>query len=132
MHMMMNTEYIEQRKHRRVRVQEGVFGVLRPHFTHLGQIIDISAAGLALRYVASGGGDANESCEMDIFFGKDFYLGRIPFKAVSDFEIAGEFPNSPVTVRRLGVQFGELTEGQRSQLAYLMQNLTIESPHMAN
>jgi hypothetical protein len=59
-------------------------------------------------------------------------LDRVPIKAVSDYEIPNtvlfktvdEIPPSCRTMRRCGVQFGDLTQHQRSQLQQCIRNHT--------
>jgi len=120
--MIPEKEIVEQRRYKRFQVPKGTFVGLGPHDTKVGQIIDVSMGGLAFRYV----GDAEPSNgELDIFLSeRDFYVGRIPFKTVSDFEITGRIGSS-ISMRRSGVQFRKLTRGQTSQLEHFIQNHTL-------
>jgi len=121
-------EVDERRKHKRFRVQSGAFTVLTafswPHSTQkLGQIIDISMGGLAFSYIASEE-LPNVSLELSIFLaGNRFHLRSIPFETISDAE-TNEVPFSSITMKRSGVQFGELTPDQISQLKYFIRNHT--------
>jgi len=116
---------VERRKHKRFKVQDGAFAVLTPHFYNWGQIIDISRAGLAFRYTGNEL-PPNVSCDLGISLADiGFYLGRVPFRAISDFEIGNEVAYSFTTTRRCGVEFGELTLNQISQLEYFICNNTI-------
>ena len=54
-----------------------------------------------------------------------FRLDKIPFESISDFETANEDSLSSITTRRSGVQFGQLTHYQISQLEYFVQNCAI-------
>ncbi|MBW1860096.1 MAG: hypothetical protein JRI70_08495 [Deltaproteobacteria bacterium] len=82
----------------------------------MGQIIDVSMGGLAFRYV---GTEEPSNGELSIFLAeRDFYVGQIPFRTVSDFEIAGKTSSTSVTLRRSGVQFGKLTDHQTSQMEH--------------
>jgi hypothetical protein len=64
--------------------------------------------------------------ELDLFLiDTDFYLSEIPFSTVSDFKIH-ENPFSSITMRRCGVQFGELNASQRAELEYFIQNHTVD------
>ena len=68
---------------------------------------------------------SNESFELEIFLtDHSFYLESIPVIGVSDFQISDEVLFSSITTRRHGVQFGELTHYQISQLEYFIQNYT--------
>ena len=62
---------------------------------------------------------------MVIFTIDRFYSREIPCKAVSDLEIEDSPPFSSISMRRCGVQFGELTQEQESQLDYFLQNHTV-------
>jgi hypothetical protein len=122
-------QIVEQRKHKRFKVLEGAFAALRspwPHSTRLGQIIDISMGGLAFGYIDIGGETGGPS-ELDIVLSvKNFYLYKVPFKEVSDFQMNKEVPFTFFVTRRCSVQFGELTQDQKHQIAYFVENYTTE------
>ena len=83
--------------------------MLTPHFYKRGQITDISKSGLAFRYI-DGDDRSSGSSKLGIsLVNVGFYLGKVPFKAISDFAIANEVAYSFTTIRRCGVEFGELT-----------------------
>ena len=121
-------EVDERRKHKRFRVQSGAFTVFTafswPHSTQkLGQIIDISMGGLAFTYI-TGEESPNVSLELSIFLaGNRFHLRSIPFETISDAE-TNEVPFSSINMKRSGVQFGELTPNQLSQLKHFIWNYT--------
>ncbi|UCD87489.1 MAG: PilZ domain-containing protein [Desulfobacterales bacterium] len=113
----------ERRKHKRYRAHDGAFAVLGPHSTKIGQIIDVSVGGLAFSYIA-GKEPSDATFELSILFAQDsFHLTKIPFKTISDQE-AKEVPSNTLTMRRSGLQFGELTPSQISQLQYFIRNCT--------
>jgi hypothetical protein len=56
---------------------------------------------------------------------RDFYVSHIPFKTISDFEMSGKTPSTSVALRRSGVQFGVLTDYQKSQLEHFLNGLTL-------
>ena len=121
--MIPKKEITEQREHKRFQVPKGAFVGLGHHDTQVGQIIDVSMGGLAFRYVGS---EEPSNGELDIFLSeRDFYLGRIPFKSVSDFEMTTRTASTSMTMRRTGVRFRKLTESQISQLEYFIQNHTL-------
>lgn len=116
---------VERRKHKRFQVEEGAFAVLTPHFYNWGQIVDISKSGLAFRHTGSEL-PPNVSCDLGISLANiGFYLGKLPFRAISDFEMANEVANSLTTIRRCGVEFGELTLNQISALEHFIRNHTV-------
>ena len=121
--MTNRKDIVERRKHKRFQVLSGTFVALLPDYVKLGQIIDISMGGLAFRYMA--GREPSRGLYLDMFSSdKTFYLGKIPFETISDFETQ-DVPFSSLATRRCGVQFGELTHIQTSQLEYFIQNHTI-------
>jgi hypothetical protein len=126
--MIPQKEMVDQRKHKRYVVPTGSFVVLGPHGPILGQIIDISMGGVAFRYMNSR--KPKDESYLDIFLTEgDLSLGRVPFKTVSDFEIPNTIlykivdpiPIGYKAMKRVSVQFGELTPDQKSQLEELTQ-----------
>lgn len=117
---------VERRKHKRFRVKPGAVAVLTPrwpHSTPVGDILDISTGGLALRYVTDEV-PSSKPCELTIVcVNPGFYLGRVSVNAVSDFEMARTTFASMVP-RRLGFQFGDLTADQKLDLDYFIQTYT--------
>lgn len=108
----------ERRRHKRFRVQPGRVAVLTPRWPHstiVGDILDVSKRGLALRYMAHEA-PSQRSSHLTIVSAKpSFYLRKLPFKTVSDFEIAS-VPFSSVAPRRLSLQFEALTQDQAASL----------------
>ena len=139
---------MERRIGRRYRVQPGTFAVLRSTSIELskikdmsmgeiafavikskpikmGQIVNISKEGLAFHYIDRQGG-SNGLFKMDILFAPEaFYLDRLLFKPIFDFEIETEVPSNSFTIRKCGVEFGELSSQQRSRLTHFISNHTI-------
>jgi hypothetical protein len=108
----------EQRKHKRFQVPTGMFVGIGPDFTKLGPLTDLSMTGLAFRYI--GVDEPSNGSYLDIFLTEgDFFLGRIPFKTISDVEIVEKVPSSPMTMRRCAVRFRKLTRQQKAELKRL-------------
>ena len=106
----------DKREFKRYIAKRGAFAVLRNDYRNLGEIIDISLAGLSFQYM-SGKGKLNGSSELDILLDqKGFHSVKIPFRTVSDFELDYEIPTELVRIRRLGVQFTNLKLSQLLQL----------------
>jgi hypothetical protein len=128
--MTDRAEIVEQRRYKRYEVPTGSFVALGPQNSILGQIMDISMGGLAFRYMDSK--KPIDESYLDIFLTeRDFCLGKVPVKAVSDCEIDNTVACKLVegvyrctAMRRSGVQFGELTHHQMSQLEHFIQNHT--------
>lgn len=117
--------YPNQRIYPRFRVKDGAFAVLRPEFTQLGPILDISQGGLAFSYHLTGK-PTNGSFELDIFLiGHGVLVERVPFHIVSDHKVVTKSKHDCLPRRRCGVQFGRLTQSQSLQMEQFMQNLVI-------
>ena len=123
----MGTEkYVERRKYTRFRTRNGALIELRSQRGKLGEIIDISKGGLAFRYIDIGDRPKG-SFELDIFLKETgFRLEKVPAKTISDSRTTKYFPFSSTKTRRQGVEFGELTQKQISQLEHFIRNYTTE------
>ena len=124
--MTGEAERDERRENKRFHASTGVFAVLGPNSTKVGRVIDISLSGLAFRHV-----DKEEPLsglhELDVFMiDGDFHVNKIPFEAVSDYEIVDKGPSALMRLRQSGLRFGALTPSQRSQLEYFIQNHTLD------
>ena len=114
-------ELIERRIHKRFQVREGAYAWIRGNSSILGQIKNISRGGLAFTYITNGE-QIHGLFEVNIFFiGHGFYLKDVPSTKISDCRVNSIIPFSPVKIRRIGVQFGELKHSQISQLDHFMQ-----------
>ncbi|MES0362944.1 MAG: PilZ domain-containing protein [Desulfobacteria bacterium] len=128
--MTDTAEVVEQRRYKRYEVPTDSFVALGPQNSILGQIIDVSMGGLAFRFMDSK--KPTDKSYLDIFLTeRDFCLGKVPVKAVSDYEIDNTVTCKLVegvyrctAMRRSSVQFGELTHHQMSQLEHFIQNHT--------
>ena len=121
--MTMNKKLVERRKHKRFKVSKDAFVAHRPDYLKIGQVKDISMGGLAFTYIADEK-PPNESFELDMFLAsQDFYMQKVPFRTISDFEGQG-ITFSSIKIRRSGVQFGELTQSQVFDLEYFIENHT--------
>ncbi len=120
-----SVELPEKRRFTRFQAPENSFALLRGPAGKLGQIIDISKGGLALRYVANNG-QPSKSSQLDIFLADNgFSLEKVSFEIVSDFEIGKQGPSSSITMRRCGVQFGSLNQDHIFQLEYFIKNYSL-------
>ena len=121
--MTKGKEWVERRKPKRFEVPIGAFVAFRPRDTRLGEIIDISMGGLAFRYLATKE-PSNGSCKLKIFLTEgDSYLNDVLFETITDFGTY-EIPFTSITMRRSGVQFGELSHNQMSRLQHFVHHYT--------
>lgn len=141
---------MERRNHQRYGVKSGTFAILRSTSIELskihdmsmgeiafavikskpikmGQVTNISKEGLAFHYIDRQDG-SNSLFKMDILFaGEAFYLDRLLFKPVFDMKVETDLPLNSFSIRKCGVQFGELNHRQRSQLEYFICNHTVDA-----
>lgn len=116
---------VERRRHARFRVPKDACVALRSDYLRVAQIERVSMDGLEFSYVADDG-PVTEPFELDIFLaGGAFYLYKVPFKTLSDYETSNDTPFPGLPLRRCGVQFGELTPNQKNMLEYFIQNHTV-------
>jgi hypothetical protein len=114
---------VERRKYKRFQVPVGVFIVLGPDSTKVGRITDIGLGGIGFAHV-----DRREPLDglrqFDMFHVHNgFNLKKVPFQTIWDLEFRkGLF--GLMTIRRTGIQFGELTYSQRCQLEHFILNYT--------
>jgi hypothetical protein len=57
-----------------------------------------------------------------VFAETNFYLDEVPTKTISDFELAATVSAASATARRRGVQFMNLTENQKAQIEFFINN----------
>ncbi len=124
---MTNTKkHVERRQMKRFKVAEGAFAALVNQGSKLGQIRDISKAGLSFRYIDSEEEPGGEARELKIILGSGgLCVDKVPFKKVADFEIKSEFSFSSIRMRQIGLQFGDLTPEQKVRLNNFIQNHTL-------
>lgn len=122
---MPNTKkMIEQRKYKRFYVQNGTYAMLKYKPAVMGQIINMSKDGLAIRY-ADGEQQLCDSNVLDIFMTENsFYIEKLQVKTVSDREVTDKHSSDSNKARERGVQFDRLNPIQLFQLYYLLQNYT--------
>jgi hypothetical protein len=117
------TKREERRKHKRFRVRDDVFVILKPSDTGVGRLRNISMGGLRCDYVTDRVSSI-EATELDIFTtNSDFGLYKIPCQTVWH-RITYESPLTSTSRWECGVEFGDLTQAQISQLEHFIQNYT--------
>ncbi len=115
---------VEQRKYRRFRVHSGAFVTLRPSDTCVGQIIDIGMDGLAFECLGSEE-PLSRPNKLEIFVTDSaFCLKELPCQIIYDLTTY-QSDLSSLDKKRYGVEFGELTPKQTSQLADFIEHHTI-------
>jgi hypothetical protein len=124
--MTTKNDFVERRKHKRLKVKENIFAVLSSDNKKLGQIKDISEGGLTFQYIENNK-PAEGLVEIDIFSPtNDFYLKNIPVEIIKDTEVDNSVPFSSVPMKQFRIQFGKMTPTQLELLGYLLQHYTLE------
>ena len=130
--MTNKKEFAERRKHERFKVKNGAIAIINPTNALAAsqkhcQILNISRGGLALRYIIRDG-EPNESVELDVLFIQDIcftFLKSLSFKSAWISHTASETSLSKLRIEQQGVEFGEMTPQQESQLDRFLEECTI-------
>ncbi len=102
----------ERRLHPRFSTRERAsVAVTGDDFSLPYHLIDISEGGMAFRYLNERPLPLTDS-QMDIYLGKELFVGRLPVTVVDDRQLADNF----IAKRHCGVRFGKLTPVQQIQL----------------
>jgi hypothetical protein len=113
----------ERRKTVRFLPQTETYVALRPDFTKLGRLIDISRGGLSFQYISSKV-EGRGPTQLDLFTGNNgFYLPTLRCKIIYDIPLPEKSASAPpLERRRCGLEFGEATEAQVAQLELYLAN----------
>lgn len=111
---MMETETgsRERRGHKRFKAKNCTIAVR----SKLGSIIDISMGGLSFSYIDTGEWPKDIPSLAIIFGSDDLCLDEFPLRIISDCSLS----KGMSMMRRCGVQFGELSRKQLSQLEHFI------------
>ncbi len=116
---------VERRRNKRYKAVEGAYAAISPNSHKLGQIIDISMGGLSFKYIDTSKDDkeTDSTPEDSVFLSSmGYYVGDLPFKTVSDYEITNAPSFSSMKVRKRHVQFTDLSFKQLFDLDYYLRN----------
>ena len=116
---------VERRKNKRYKAVEGAYAAISPNSHKLGQIIDISMGGLAFKYIDTSTDDTESEGlpEETVFLSSmGYYVGDLPFKTISDYEVTNAPSFSSMKVRKRHVQFADLSFKQLFDLDYYLRN----------
>ena len=117
----------EHRKETRLLPQRLTKVVLRPHFSTLGNLIDINKGGLSFQYIdIAGEGKVEVSTHLDLFTNNsEFYLPSLPCKVAYDIDLPRDnIANGFLAYRRCGLEFGEFTQEQAARLELYLEKQT--------
>lgn len=124
--MQTNEPFVERRKHQRFQLKPGAYAVLSPNLIKLGQIIDISESGLSFRYIRYGEKEIGSYDSDVLLYGKNMYVDRIPFKVVSDVELANPGVFSSVLMNKFSIRFKDLSTEQHEKINLFIKNHVVD------
>lgn len=115
-----------RRKEARFSVCESVYVVINTEPQTLGQMVEISTSGLAFTYVDLNGASKRLSeqatLRMDLFAGgKGFFIKNLACRLVSKIKNVSDQSLSSLNIKRVGVEFDNLTLPQQVQINHLVQ-----------
>lgn len=104
----------ERRRFNRYAVKQGALVILKGSKCIAGEIIDIGVGGISIRYSEAAGNNITSSLLSQLIFKTVRIQADFPVKVVSNKheELAENLDSS----RRIGIQFGPLTDQQTSIL----------------
>jgi hypothetical protein len=109
---------------------EIALAIIKSNPLKMGEITEISRNGLAFSYIENEAKLADFS-ELDIVFAeKDFHLSRLPFMPVEDTTLLNDGPFNALSMKRMTVQFDQLTKNQKRKIDHVLNHYTTgEVPH---
>jgi c-di-GMP-binding flagellar brake protein YcgR len=115
-----------RRKEARFSVSDSVYVIINTEPQTLGQMVEISTSGLAFTFVDLNGASKRLSeqvtLRMDLFAGgKGFFIKDLACRLVSKIENVSDQSRSSLTIKRVGVQFENLTLPQQVQVNHLVK-----------
>ena len=119
---MMNPE---RRRNARLRPRDLTFVAVRPEFTKLGKLLNISSGGLCFQYMDEQDQIGHGALfKVEIFISQNgYYLPRVPCKVIYDARIKkGMVFTKGLEHRRCGLRFKDLTEEQTDKLEFYLKN----------
>jgi hypothetical protein len=120
----------ERRKHTRYPIKEGAYATISPDSSKLGQIVNISLAGLVFKYIDTEPDARNNEIASETIFlsSMGYYVGDINFQTVLDYEMPDctipEASFNTMKIRIRHVKFLDLKLKQLFDLDYYIENNT--------
>jgi hypothetical protein len=110
----------ERRQYPRYPVVTETYVVFNDSETRLGRVIDISAGGIAFRFVGSGQ-PRKLGVDLDIFVAnRELAVYRLPYRIRSLVALADASGQTPAPARRCGVELGLMSSSQIRGFTRLM------------
>ena len=111
---------IDKRRFARFELSKGIYAHLDSDIRAIGEVLNVSKGGLAFKYMAEFSSAAKHS-KLNVFaLGGNLFLRDVPVKTVSDTEMPIEIDFSSIRMRRMGLEFEDMTEDQKAALRELI------------
>ena len=118
----------DHRRYERYEVQD-TFAALKSDLT-LGPVKDLSLGGVSFTCNPSVRLKHTKTVLQLFSKQKDFHLKHVPFKIISEIEIASPNPSSSFQMKRIGGSFYQLTERQKFKLKQFLVNFSNDGTRM--
>lgn len=115
-----------RRKDDRVSVIDNLYVIVDTQPQTMGQVVQISSTGMAFTFVdlnaVSGHLAKQDALSLDLFAGgKGFFLRQVACRLVSKIEEVSASSNPSLSIKRIGVEFRNLTIPQQVQINQLVR-----------
>ena len=115
-----------RRKEARVSVKDSLYVVVDTQPQTMGQVVEISSTGMAFTFVDIDAASLRlakmSTIGIDLFAGaRGLYLKGLTCKLVSKIENTSNTPLSSISIKRVGVQFEDLSLPQQVQINNLVR-----------
>ena len=124
--MVVRKKTVEPRKTRRYKAVEGAYAAIISSDSYkLGQIIYISMGGLCFKYIDTNHrspGIRPQQEESVFLSSMEYYVGPLPFKTISDYEVSNEPSFYSLKIRKRHIQFTDLNLKQLFDLDVFLRN----------
>lgn len=130
---MENLALDNRRKERRVSADENIYVVLNIKPQMMGQMVEISSNGLAFTFVdleaISQKIEEHSVLRMDLFKGgKGFFIRDLNCRLVSQINKQASTTIPSMKIKRIGVEFEDLTVSQQIQINALVRQQDYNNP----
>ena len=119
--------HADRRKAVRFQPLKSTFVALRPEFTRLGKVLDISSSGIRFQYLISEDNPVEKGpVALDLFIGSDgYYLPDIPCETVYERKMKQHNSDAvSLEQRQCGLKFRPMNIEQTEKLNLFIQNHT--------
>ncbi len=121
---VLDTDFIDRRKHKRYATMRNSFVILDSDFTKRYHIVDVSEGGLSFKYPMKNDPVKGFHNISIVTPDGSLIMDKITYKPIWDMEIQESSATHEGPIRRCGIQFDALTAYQMERLDYFIKNYT--------